>query len=195
MKLKIYEELAGEVLTCQKCDLGCEKQKDVDGHVMGQGNLNATILVVAEAPGEQETIYKRPLTPPGTSGKMYEKVLAHLGLTREQVYTTNTVLCRPLDNRDPEPYEVARCRPYLDRQMALIKPKLIITFGRFAAQSFLNNFKITRDHGKIQKCEKYGVEIYPLYHPSYIAAYAPLSKRDEFKADVNKLKTIIKGYL
>src|SRR5271157_3399216 len=105
-KLQIYESLSAEVKKCTKCDLGCELLDGHNPHVMGQGNVNAKIMFVAEAPGLQETIYGRPLTPPGTSGKIYEKVLFALGLKREDVYTTNTVLCRPPSNRDPEPWEV-----------------------------------------------------------------------------------------
>ena len=195
MKLKIYEELQKEVLSCEKCDLGCNGLVDgKDPHVMGQGSLDTKIMFIAEAPGEQETIYKKPLTPPGKSGKIYEKVLDYLGLKREDVYTTNVVLCRPPDNRDPEPYEVIRCKDYLERQLLLINPKIIITFGRFAAQNFINNFKITRDHGIIQKHEEYKVDIFPLYHPAYVGVYAPISKREEFKDDLKKLKKIIESY-
>lgn len=194
MKLKIYEELQKEVLSCDKCDLGCNGLLDgKDPHVVGQGNLNADLMFIAEAPGEQETIYKRPLTPPGTSGKIYEKVLGYLNLKREDVYTTNVVLCRPPDNRDPEPYEIMKCKGYLERQISLVRPKIIITFGRFAAQNFINNFKITRDHGVIQRHEEYQVDIFPLYHPAYVGAYAPLAKRDEFKADLKKLKKMLEG--
>ena len=87
MKLKLYETLKEEVLNCQNCDLGCEKQNDLDPHVMGQGNLDSKIFVVAEAPGKNEVLYKRPLTPPGASGKIYEKVLSHWGFNaRSSLY-------------------------------------------------------------------------------------------------------------
>ena len=102
------------------------------------------------------------------------------------------MLCRPPNNRDPEPYEVAQCRHYLERQLELVKPELIITFGRFSASMFLKDFKITRDHGKIQKCEKYGVSVCPLYHPAYAGCYGSQKVRDEFKQDVDELKKIIK---
>lgn len=195
MKLKIYQELSEEVLSCKKCDLGCNASLDGhDPHVMGQGDLDSKVMFIAEAPGFQETVHKRPLTPPGKSGLIYEKVLAHLGVDRSKVYTTNTVLCRPPDNADPLPYQVFHCSSYLDRQIQLINPKLIVTFGRFAALSFLTNFKITVDHGKVRKSEKYNVDIFPLYHPAYVGAYAPADKRLEFKQDLNKLKGIIKKY-
>lgn len=193
MKLKVYQEMVKEIETCTKCDLGCNNPLDgQDPHVVGQGNLDSKIIFMAEAPGLQETVYRRPLTSPGKSGIIYEKILGYLDLKREEVYTTNTVLCRPPNNSDPLPYQVFKCSFYLDRQIQLINPKLIVTFGRFAANSFLNNFKITRDHGKLFKSEKYKIDIYPLYHPAYIGAYAPADKRLEFKQDIKNLKRIIK---
>lgn len=196
MKLKIYQDLSEEVLSCTKCDLGCNNPLDSqDPHVMGKGNVNSKVIFMAEAPGLQETIHRTPLTPPGKSGMIYEKVLSYLGVSREDVYTTNTVLCRPPDNADPLPYQVLACSSYLDRQIQLLDPKLIVTFGRFAAQNFINNFKITRDHGKLFKSNKYNIDIYPLYHPAYVGAYAPAEKRLEFKQDIKKLKSIIKEFL
>lgn len=190
-----YESLCKEIMGCSKCDLGCEKS--IEGHnqhVVGQGNLNAKIMFVAEAPGLQETIFHRPLTPPGTSGKVYEKILSSLDLTREEVYTTNTVLCRPPKNRDPELWEMHKCRNYLKRQLEIVQPKLIVTFGRFAAQAFINDFKITRDHGKLKKSEIFNVNVFPVYHPAYVAAYAPEEKRKEFKEDIKTLKNILNNY-
>ncbi len=193
-KITIYNDLCKEVMKCSKCDLGCEKLDGHDPHVMGQGNLNAKVMFIAEAPGLQETIHQRPLTPPGTSGKLYEKILASLGLTREDVYTTNTTLCRPPGNRDPESWESHKCSNYLKKQIELVQPKLIITFGRFAAQYFLNDFKITRDHGKLQKSATFGVNIFPVFHPAYVSCYSPQSKKDEFKQDIKKLKKILEEY-
>ena len=193
-KLQIYDNLRTEIMKCTKCDLGCESLDGHDPHVMGQGNLDAKILFMAEAPGMQETIFKRPLSPPGTSGKVFEKVLSALGLTRDDVYITNTALCRPPKNRDPEPWEVHKCKNYLRQQIALVRPKIVVTFGRFAAQSFINDFKITRDHGKMHKSTEFDLNIFPMYHPAYVAAYAPHDKREEFKQDVKTLKKILEEY-
>lgn len=193
-KLKIYNEFVEKTKCCKKCDLGYDKIDGYDPHVIGQGNLDADLMFVAEAPGKQETIYGRPLTPPGTSGNVYENVLKFIGLTRDDVYTTNVLVCRPPKNRDPEPYEVKKCQPYFEQQIDLVKPKLVITFGRFAAQSFINNFKITRDHGKIVKSTKYNIDIFPIYHPAYYRAYSSKKQREEFKQDVNKLKKIKEKY-
>ena len=194
MKLKIYEELKQEVLNCSKCDL-CEDGKigDLKPQVMGEGNLNSKILFVAQNPGVEEVKHSQPLTTTGTSGKLYEKVLNYLDLTREQVYTTNIVLCHSPKNAEPENYQLLKCQPYFERQLDLIKPELIITFGRYSAQFFLNNFKITSDHGKIQRNEKYNADIFPLFHPAYVSSYAPQAKRFEFQQDIQKLKEIIKA--
>ena len=193
MKLKIYEELKQEVLNCSKCDLGCGQLDGQDPHVFGAGDLNSKIMFIAEAPGKQETIYKECLTESGTSGKMYKKVLDYLGYTRDQVYTTNVLVCRPEKNADPEPYQVIKCKPYFVRQLELVKPELVITFGRYAAQNFLNDFKITKDRGKIQYSTEYRVNVFPVYHPSFVNSYAPQAKRLEFQQDIQKLKEIIKA--
>lgn len=190
-KLEIYEEFKNSVTNCNECDLGCNPDEKEDPHVVGQGNVNADIMFIAEAPGEQETIHKRPLTPPGVSGKLYEKVLDHIGLTRDEVYTTNTVACRPPKNRDPEPWELNKCRVHLEKQIELVQPKLVVTFGRFAAQVFINNIKITKDHGKIQKSASYNVEVFPLAHPAYVKAYAPIKQREAFKKDIQVLRGIV----
>lgn len=190
--VKCYNDLAQEVMVCEKCDLGYEKLLDgYDPHVMGQGSNKSSLVFVAEAPGKQETIYQQPLTTTGVSGKLYESVLKDLGLTRNEVYTTNIVLCRPSKNRDPEPWEVKKCHEYFVRQLDLIKPKLVVTFGRFAAQTMLGNFKITKEHGVLKMSNKFDVLVFPMYHPSYIQSYAPISRRGEWKKDVLTLKEIL----
>lgn len=193
-KITIYNDLCKEVMKCSKCDLGCEK---LDGHnprVMGQGNLNSKIMFIAQCPGVQEAINNQPLTTTGTSGKLYEKLLSFLDLRRDEVYTTNLVLCHPKDNIDPEIWEIHKCSNYLKKQIELIRPKLIITFGRFAAQYFINDFKITRDHGKLHKSATFDTNIFPLFHPAYISCYSPQSKKDEFKIDTKSLKRILEDY-
>lgn len=195
MKLPIYDQLKNDILQCTKCGLGSELLEGQDPHVVGQGNLDAKIMFIAEAPGYQETVHKRPLTSPGTSGKLYEKVLAELGLGRDDVYTTNVVACRPPKNRDPDVHEVHHCRSFFKRQLELVQPRLIVTFGRFAAEALLGRVKITQDRGKIQTSQLFGVDVFPMYHPAYVAAYANESKRKEFKKDVRQLKELLKGYL
>lgn len=194
-RVKIHQDLNNEVLSCKKCDLSKDGCIDnLKPYVMGQGNLNSKIMFIAENPGTNEVINKQPLTSSGVSGKVYENILKYIGLEREDVYTTNVVLCHSPKNRDPELYEVKKCQPYLERQIRLIEPELIVTFGRFAAQAFIDNFKITKDHGSIVKSEKYGIDIFPVYHPVYYKAYASIKRRAEFKVDINKLKKIVENF-
>lgn len=192
MKLELYEEIKKEVLGCRKCELGCDKPDDIDPHVMGQGNLDAKVMFIAEAPGKEETVHKQPLTSTGTAGKKFQSVLDYLELSRDEVYTTNTVLCRPEGNADPLNHQVVKCEDYLKRQMELVKPQLVITFGRFAGAALLGYIKITKDHGKTLYSKKFDVDVYPLYHPAYVSAYANADRRKEFKYDVRRLKRIIR---
>lgn len=190
-KQAAHKILIQEASCCKNCQLGCDLLDGQDPHVVGAGNLDSKIMFCAEAPGEQETIYRRCLTPPGKSGNIYENCLTSLGLSRDEVYTCNVMICRPPKNRDPEPYEVLKCRPFLERQISLVQPQLIVAFGRFAASSFLSDFKITRDHGKVKRSEQFGVDIFPLYHPAYVGCYAKIEDREAFKRDFVILKKLI----
>jgi len=190
-KIEIYNGICQDIMACSKCGLGCNL---LDGHnprVAGQGNLGAKVMFMAKGPGLQETIFHQPLTKAGKSGEMYEKVLDFLQLARDNVYTTNTVHCRPPKNRDPMPYEVLTCGQYVKREIELIKPNIIITFGRFAACKFLLDFKMTKDHGKLCYSDEVKINIYPLYHPAYVQCYASKDKRMEFKTDIKNLKDIL----
>ena len=187
----VYNEIYKKVKACSKCDLGCEKLDGYDPRVMGQGGGFDGLMFVAEAPGLQETINSQPLTKTGKSGQTYEKLLKALKLKRDDVYTTNIVLCRPPNNRDPEPWEIKKCSIYLKQQMELAHPQLVVTFGRIAAQEFLGRFKITKEHGQIKRSEKFNIDVFPMYHPAYVSAYAR-SKMPEFKEDARQLYRIIK---
>lgn len=194
-KLKIFEEMKSEVLSCTKCDLGCDTPDGEDPHVMGEGNLDADIMFIAEAPGKEETIHDQPLTPTGTAGRTFETVLKRLDLKREDVYVTNTVLCRPEGNADPMPYQVLKCEEYFRRQLDIVKPRLVVTFGRFAAEAMLGYVKITKDRGQIKHSEKFDVDVFPLYHPAYVAAYASSERRQEFwKKDLKKLRWLVREF-
>jgi DNA polymerase len=127
------------------------------------------------------------------SGKIYEKVLKGLSLTRDMVFTSNSVLCRPPDNRDPEPFEIVRCGKYLDAQIKIVCPEIIVTFGAHAGRVMLGEDLVTisKNHGKILKSKKYNIDVFPLYHPAYIGAYSPIAKRQEFKNDIKYLKKIL----
>jgi uracil-DNA glycosylase family 4 len=188
-----YNDFVARVKGCTECDL-CELNEGRDPHVVGQGSLNAKLMFVAEAPGANEVLAQQPLTTAGKSGAVYERVLKYLGLTREQVYTTNTILCRPPNNRDPEPFELAACQPYLEQQLKLVQPQLVVTFGRFAASYFLGPFKMTKEHGKLRNSNKFNVQVFPLYHCAYIGCYASHQQREEFKRDLYTLSKVIGGF-
>jgi DNA polymerase len=194
-KQEQYNQIVCEAKNCRRCSLGSDLLDGHDPHVVGQGNLDAKLLFCAESPSLQETIYQRPLITPGKSGTIYEKVLASLNLTRNDVYATNTLICRPPGNRSPLLYESQTCREFLVRQLDLVRPKLVVVFGRFAASTFLPGFKITQDHGKVMHSAVFDVNVFALYHPNYVGCYCPLSKREEFKVDLITLRRLIGTYL
>ena len=194
MKQQIYDQLKQEALNCKNCSLGCWPLDGFDPHVFGQGNLDSKIMFVAENPGKNETEHGQPLTSTGKSGKVFESILDQLNLTRENVYTMNVLICRTPKNRDMTLEEVVKCKPFFKRQLELVKPKLVVTFGRFAASALLGYSKITTDHGKLSYSEEFEVDVFPLYHMAYIKSYGSLLRREEFKQDIIALKKIIGKY-
>ena len=130
--------------------------------VFGEGNANADILFIGEAPGFNEDQLKRPFV--GQSGKLLDKLLNRTGLQRREVYITNIVKRRPPENRDPLPEEIEAFKPYLAKQIEIIDPKVIATLGRFSMNYFLPLAKISNDHGKITEWENR--KIFPLFHPA-----------------------------
>ena len=194
-KLKIYQEIAEDISSCVKCDLGYGSDAH-DPHIVGQGDVNAKIMFLAEAPGLEEMKTREPLSSTSASGKTYNRMLAELGLSRQDVFTTYVVACRAPDNRKAEPYEVHKCRGHLERQISLIKPKLVVTFGKAAAQAMIGPTKITKIRGNVVRSEKFDIDVYVMYQPSYINGYSPQSKKLEFKNDIKRLKWMLtKGYL
>ena len=153
------EQLASEIRACRKCPLGRLRAHAVPG----EGPADAAIMFIGEAPGYHEDRLGRPFV--GASGKLLEKLLAGIGMTREDVYITNVVKCRPPANRDPLPAEIESCVPWLHRQIDLIDPLLIITLGRFSmAQFFPPTARITRMHGQPLMLEDRAV--IPMFHPA-----------------------------
>ncbi len=148
-----------EVRSCRKCAL-CERRTHA---VPGDGASNAQVMIVGEGPGQHEDLQGLPFV--GQAGKLLEQLLASIGLHRRDVYITNIVKCRPPENRDPLPEEVAACAPYLDRQLALINPMLVLVLGRHALARLLpGHGGISRLHGKL--VEKDGRAYMPIYHPA-----------------------------
>ncbi len=154
------EQLAAQIRSCRKCPLGRLRTHAVPG----EGPADAEMMFIGEAPGYYEDQQGRPFV--GASGRLLEKLLAGIGLTREEVYITNVVKCRPPANRDPLPTEIEACRPWLHQQIALIDPLVIVTLGRFSmAQFFSAKARITRIHGKPFYRDDDRV-IVPMFHPA-----------------------------
>ncbi|EKD46902.1 MAG: hypothetical protein ACD_67C00024G0009 [uncultured bacterium] len=175
------------MMTCSKCAL-CKKRGQI---VFGTGNSDAKIIFVGEAPGRKEAELGIPFV--GSSGIILEKMLASVQIKREDVYLTNICKCRPPENRDPLPEEIQECRPWLEKQIGIINPKIIITLGRFALNSFLPDVKISEVHGqtieiKIPKVGK--VNIFPSYHPA--AARINRKTRALFEEDFKKIPKLLK---
>jgi DNA polymerase len=154
-----FEALRHEVLGCTRCRLA-EGRTTV---VFGEGNRQADLLVVGEAPGFEEDRSGRPFV--GPAGQLLERMLAAIGFRREDVFICNVLKCRPPQNRDPALDEIASCRPYLRRQVELIAPKVICTFGRFAAQALLDS---EQPLGRLRgaRHEFMGVPLVATYHPA-----------------------------
>ena len=162
-----WDALEARVSTCEACRL-CEKRTNT---VFGVGDREADWMLIGEAPGENEDKQGEPFV--GQAGKLLDAMLRALSLARgENVYIANVVKCRPPGNRNPEPDEVARCEPYLQRQVALVKPKLIIALGRVAAQNLLKtDASISSLRGRVHRYED--VPVIVTYHPAYLLRSLP----------------------
>lgn len=183
------EDIAEQVKKCQLCPLAKLRTHAVPG----EGNYHAEILFVGEGPGQKEDETGRPFV--GAAGKFLEEMLSSIGLTRQDVFITNVVKCRPPGNRDPEEIEIETCcTTYLDFQVSLIKPKLIVTLGRYSMRRFLGETPpISRIHGQLKSVtnKKTGETHYvlPLYHPA--AALYTGSQRVVHLEDFKKIPAIL----
>jgi len=163
-------ELEASLQGCQLCNL-CKERKNI---VFGQGNPGAELVLVGEAPGRQEDEQGFPFV--GEAGRLLDKILFAMGLNREEVYICNVIKCRPPRNRDPESEEIAACEQFLQGQLEIIKPRLIVTLGRFAAQTLLQSKdSISRIRGHWREYQ--GIPLMPTYHPAYLLRN-PAGKRD-----------------
>ena len=175
-------ELYKEIAVCKRCELSQGRTRTVPG----EGPENAEIMFIGEAPGFHEDRQGRAFV--GAAGKFLEELLASIGLTRDEVYICNVIKCRPPGNRDPQPDEMAACKPFLDRQIELVQPKLIVTLGRFSMARYFPNTKITRIHGQPKRI---GNRIYyPMFHPA--AALHQPKWRAVVKEDMLKIPQILK---
>ena len=156
-----WENLREQVYSCQACTLCTTRTQTV----FGEGNPNADWFFVGEAPGENEDLQGGPFV--GEAGQLLTQMLRAMSLTREEVFIANILKCRPPHNRDPHVDEIAHCRDYLRRQMALVKPKMIIAVGRIAAQTLLETHTtIGKLRGQVHHVEN--TPLIAIYHPSYL---------------------------
>jgi DNA polymerase len=158
---------SNEVRGCTRCRL-CETRKNT---VFGEGSPDAKIFFIGEGPGENEDIQGRPFV--GRAGEMLNKWIAAMGLRREEAYIANIVKCRPPGNRVPMPDEVATCTPYLERQLEIIRPRVIVTLGLPALKYMMNDPKLTMGRSRGQWREWRGIKLMPTYHPAYLLQPGP----------------------
>lgn len=178
-----WENLQNECLQCRACALA-DTRKNV---VFGMGNTEAEVLFIGEGPGANEDEQGLPFV--GAAGKLLDDMLEMIGLARESVYITNIVKCRPPRNRDPLNTEKDACIGYLRRQVALMRPKIIVCLGRIAAMELIkSDFKITQEHGQFM--EKSGVLMTALYHPA--ALLRDGTKKPETFVDLKALQVKIR---
>lgn len=159
----VWETLRSQVARCTQCALHQGRTQTV----FGVGNINADWMIIGEAPGMEEDRQGEPFV--GRAGQLLNAMLEALGLQRQQVFIANILKCRPPDNRDPRPEEVAACETYLQQQIDLIKPKIILTLGRVAAQNLLkDDTPIGRMRGQLYEYPAPQVPVVVTYHPAYL---------------------------
>jgi len=188
-KRERLDKLNKKMSACSECALRCGASRVVPG----DGNPEAEIMFIGEAPGKKEDETGIPFV--GAAGKFLNEMLSSIGLKREYIYIANVVKCRPPQNRDPLAEEVAACWPWLQKQIEIIDPKLIVTLGRHSLNRFFPELKISETHGKIFQAElpKIGRRnFYALYHPA--AALYNGSMREVLKKDFKKIPQIMKEF-
>jgi uracil-DNA glycosylase family 4 len=186
-KLELMDELVDEIGQCQRCRLWEQAKKAVPG----DGSLDASIMLIGEAPGYWEDVKGRPFV--GAAGKLLDELLSSIDLKREDVYIGNIIKHRPPSNRDPRKDEVEACSPYLDRQIRIIEPSIILTLGRHSARYVLSKVGvkikgITEVRGRIyvEKLFGFPVKIMPTFHPA-AALYNP-EYRSALEEDFQRIK-------
>jgi len=180
---QVLMKIAEDVSSCNKCELNHSRKKGVPG----EGPSNAEIMFIGEGPGFHENMQGRPFV--GAAGDLLVELLDSIGMKREDVFITNVVKCRPPGNRDPTAEELKACKPYLDQQIQIINPSVIVTLGRFSMARFIPQAKISEIHG--QPIRVKGMLIVPFYHPA--AALHRPSLRSVVEEDFAKLPALIAG--
>jgi uracil-DNA glycosylase family 4 len=174
-------ELREEIVKCQRCILSESRKNPVPG----EGPETARLVFIGEGPGFHEDQQGRPFV--GAAGHFLEELLGDIGLTREDVYICNVIKCRPPGNRDPLPEEVEACKPFLDKQMEIISPQMIVTLGRFSMERYFPGARISQVHGQPRRIG--GIIYYPMYHPA--AALHQPKWRQVVKEDMLKIPQLL----
>ncbi len=192
-KRTLVENIAIEVRTCRKCDLWKQRQNAVPG----EDSLDALVMFVGEAPGYYEDVKGQPFV--GAAGKLLDKLLSNIGLSRKEVFIGNVLKCRPPKNRDPLANEIKTCTPYLDQQIKIIKPRIIVTLGRHSTSYIfskvgLKTEGITKLRGKVYEIKIFGFQIslIPMYHPA--AVLYNVGYKNELERDFQLLRSEIEKF-
>jgi DNA polymerase len=187
------EKIKNEVLSCKKCPLYIERDKNRFYPVVGEGNHKARIMFIGEAPGLSEARTGRPFV--GAAGKILDELLNSIGVKREEIYICNILKCRPPENRNPQKEEIEACTPYLERQIEIIKPEVICTLGNYSTAFIMEKYGlkdqiqgISKIHGKVFEVKNLfqNIKIIPLYHPA-VATYN-INMKETLKNDFKILE-------
>lgn len=177
------EDVAAQIRSCTRCPLHVGRTQAVPG----DGPVDALIMFIGEAPGFHEDQQGIPFV--GAAGRLLNELLEQVGIDRHKVYITNVIKCRPPGNRDPREEEVSLCKPYLDEQIALISPQVIVTLGRHSMARAFSEEKVSAVHGHPRRV---GDHVYfPMYHPA--AALHQPSLRSTIEADFDRLRELLEG--
>ncbi len=179
--MSALSELSEQVRHCQKCEIARYRTRAVPG----EGAEDADIMFIGEAPGWHEDQQGCPFV--GPAGKYLDQLLASINLSREQVFITNVIKTRPPENRDPLPSEIQNCRPWLERQIEIINPKIIVTLGRYSMAMFFPGKSISKVHGTAQR--QGNVIYFAMYHPA--AALHQQSLRRDIESDMLKIPSLL----
>jgi len=174
-------ELCQQIALCHKCDIARLRTKVVPG----EGAENAEIMFIGEAPGWHEDQQGRPFV--GPAGQFLDQLLLSINLKRPQVYIANVIKCRPPDNREPLPTEIQNCAPWLESQINIIKPKMIVSLGRYSMAKYFPGKSISKIHGTAIKRD--GIIYLAMYHPA--AALHQASLRQDIEADMQKIPKLL----